>query len=265
MKSKVIFEKNEHKWIILGRDADKSSQIIDTNEYVILHEKASVLLDPGGIEIFPHVLAELTKYVEIENIKTIVASHQDPDIVSSLAMWHDLCPGLKTYCPAIWTGFVAHFGMGTEMDLIGIPDGGMAIPIGDTKASIYAVPAHYCHSSGNFSFYDPIARILFSGDIGAALLPDPDAGLFVENFDEHIPFMEGFHRRWMPSSQALKAWVKRIRAIRPSMICPQHGAIFANENVNKFLDWLDNLPVGSWGEDESDSDFSQSAWMTWNT
>ena len=34
------------------------------------------------------------------------------------------------------------------------------------------VPAHYLHSSGNFNVYDPQARVLFSGDIGAALGDD---------------------------------------------------------------------------------------------
>ena len=38
-----------------------------------------------------------------------------------------------------------------------------------SRRHVDAIPAHYCHSSGTFSLYDPTAGILFSGDIGADL------------------------------------------------------------------------------------------------
>ena len=121
--------------------------------------------------------------------------------------------------------------MGTTLKLNSIPDEGMEIQIGN--ANVYFVPAHYCHSPGNFGCYDPKADILFSGDIGAALLPPDYAGFYVTDFAKHIQYMEGFHKRWMPSSSALKQWVKRVRAINPGMICPQHGSIFKGEDVTK--------------------------------
>ena len=60
MKSTVIFEEGQHRWIVIGRDPEKSSHVIDTNEYVIVSKGEGMLLDPGGIEIFPRVLAELS-------------------------------------------------------------------------------------------------------------------------------------------------------------------------------------------------------------
>ena len=223
-----------------------------------------MLLDPGGIEIFPQVLTELTKYVPTENIKVIFASHQDPDISSSLSMWLDLCPNVEVYCSWIWTGFIAHFGMGTRLILNPIPDEGMELNIGGSSNSVYFVPAHYCHSSGNFSVYDPKADILFSGDIGAALFPEGhSAPLFVDNFDEHINYMKNFHLRWMPSTGALKDWVKRVRLINPSMICPQHGSIFKGEDVNKFLNWLEQLNVAQWDDGRERTDINSTVWMKW--
>lgn len=262
MKSEVLFDDGSHKWVVLGRDPDKKDVVIDTNEYLIISDDQAVILDPGGIEIFPQVLTELTRHISTDKIKGIVASHQDPDISSSLSMWVDLCPNVKVYCSWIWTGFIAHFGMGTELDLIGVPDEGMELPIGTTHSNIYLVPAHYCHSSGNFSVYDPKADILFSGDIGAALIP-LDYPMFVDDFDRHIKYMEKFHYRWMPSSIALKSWVKRIRLINPSMICPQHGSIFRGENVHRFLDWLDSLEVGKWDMGAEVTDISKTQWMKW--
>ena len=262
MKSEILYDDGNHKWVVLGRDADKKNDVIDTNEYIIISDGQAMVLDPGGIEIFPQVLTEMTRFTSTENIRTIVASHQDPDISSSLAMWVDLCPNVKVYCSWIWTGFIAHFGMGTNLILNGIPDEGMELPIGTTNSNVYLVPAHYCHSSGNFSVYDPKADILFSGDIGAALVP-PETPMFVDDFDRHIKYMEKFHLRWMPSTQALKNWVKRIRIINPSMICPQHGSIFRGDSVHRFLDWLDNLEVGKWDSGAETTDISKTQWMKW--
>lgn len=263
MKSLTIFEEGEHKWVIIGRDPEKPIEVIDTNQYLIINNKQALMLDPGGTAIFPQVLTEITRYVATENIKSIISSHQDPDIASSLAMWLDLCPSAKVYCSWLWTGFISHFGMGSTLKLNVIPDEGMELQIGDTKAMVYLVPAHFCHSPGNFTCYDPIADILFSGDIGAALLPDSESDIFVNDFQNHIKYMDKFHIRWMPSQSALKAWVRRARAINPSMIAPQHGSIFRGENVKKFLDWLETLDVGKWNNETEITDINKAVWLKW--
>ncbi|HPI18925.1 MAG TPA: MBL fold metallo-hydrolase [Candidatus Kapabacteria bacterium] len=262
MKNEILFDNGNHKWIVFGRDNEKKDVVIDTNEYLIVSNEEAVLLDPGGIEIFPQVLTEITQYVNTNNIKKIISSHQDPDISSSLAMWMDLCKDVEVFCSWIWTGFIAHFSMGTNLNLKPIPDEGMEIVIGKTN-KLYLVPAHYCHSSGNFSTYDPIANILFSGDIGAALLPSNDSDFFVNDFEQHIKYMELFHKRWMPSNSALKQWVNYVRAINPGMIAPQHGTIFKGENVNKFLNWLENLDVGKWNMGDAANDINKAVWMKW--
>ena len=228
--------------------AIKDSHVIDTNEYVIISHGQAMLLDPGGIQIFLQVLAELAKYVRVEDIRAIFASHQDPDISSSLAVWLDLNPSITTYCSWLWTGFISHFSTGNAIELHAIPDHGIRITIGDHGADVEATPAHYCHSSGNFSLYDPTAGILFSGDIGAALVPSHETELMVTDFDQHVEYMRGFHLRWMPSTWALRSWTQRVRVLKLDMICPQHGSVFQGEMVGKLLDWLDTLEVGQWND-----------------
>ena len=85
-----------------------------------------------------------------------------------------------------------HYG-GNAETFVQIPDEGMDISL--DGLSLKAIPAHYLHSSGNFNLYDKVAKVLFSGDVGAALLPPGMDGLFVENFDAHIRHAEGFHKR----------------------------------------------------------------------
>jgi flavorubredoxin len=149
---------------------------------------------------------------------------------------------LRCYLSWLWGSFVPHFG-GDDKTFVSIPDEGMDILLGNLR--LQAVPAHYLHSSGNFHLYDEKAKILFSGDVGAALLPPELDGLFVQDFGKHIRHAEGFHRRWIGSNEAKLDWCERASRMRIDMLCPQHGAIYQGEDVGRFINWLAELPVGS--------------------
>ncbi len=240
MQSKVLFRDDEHRWIMFARDPHKPEKIIDTNQYMIVNKQQAILLDPGGIEMFSSMLSSVVKEVPTDQIKYLFASHQDPDIISSLGLWDKALPSATLYSPWLWEGFIRHFGM-ESISFSPIKDEGGRLSLADID--IEFIPAHYMHSSGNFSVYDRKAKILMSGDIGAAL-DVPNAPLFVEDFEAHIPKMEYFHRRWMPSNKAKSAWIERVRHLDIDMICPQHGGIFKGDNVQSFLAWLDELDVG---------------------
>lgn len=242
MKSaRTIFEDGNHRWIAIARDPARPEFLVDTNEYLVVEGEDALLLDPGGSEIFPSVFSALSTVFDVREIRRIFSSHQDPDIASSLSLWLEFNPRIKCYISWLWAGFVPHFGGGGET-FIPIPDNGMDILLGSTR--LQAVPAHYLHSSGNFHLYDPKAKILFSGDVGAALLPPGEDGLFVEKFDTHIRHAEGFHRRWMGSAKAKNDWCSRVANMDIDMLCPQHGAIYQGEDVKRFIDWFSRLEVG---------------------
>lgn len=242
MYRKIIYEDENITWYFMGRDPQKPQSIIDTNEYLIVSNNEAILLDPGGIEVFPSVLTCVSEVIDFNKIKSYLCSHQDPDIMSSLPLWMALTPEAKIYLSWLWGGFVSHFGQEYAKNMISLPDEGSEITVGG-KQFVF-VPAHHCHSPGNFNFFDPTSKILFCGDVGAALIP-PDAPIMVEDFDSHVKYMTKFHQRWMSSNQAKNDWVKRVRKLNVEMLCPQHGAIFAGENVKKFLDWFEGLDVGA--------------------
>ncbi|HZW26057.1 MAG TPA: MBL fold metallo-hydrolase [Gallionella sp.] len=237
-----IFESGDHKWLAVTRDPARPDYLIDTNEYLVTSGGESILCDPGGAEIFPDVFSAISRHCNPAELHYLFASHQDPDIVSSLALWMEVNPALRCYSSWLWTSFIPHFG-GNGETFISIPDAGMKIPLG--KITLEAIPAHYLHSSGNFHLYDEKARILFSGDVGAALLPPEANGLFVKDFDRHICHAEGFHRRWMGSKTAVLDWCERASKLQIDMMCPQHGAIYQGADVMRFINWFAELEVGS--------------------
>ena len=241
MQCKTLYKDAEHRWMVFGRDPEKPEKIIDTNQYMIVVDNQAFLLDPGGIELFSAMLTSVVREVPVANITHLFASHQDPDIISSLGLWDKALPNAKLYSPWLWEGFIRHFGM-ENIEYVPIADSGGKVQI--SKCTFEFIPAHYLHASGNFHVYDARAKILMSGDVGAALEP-AGAPLEVEDFTAHIPKMEMFHRRWMPSNRAKADWINRVSKLDIDILCPQHGRIFRGDNVKRFLDWFDALEVGS--------------------
>lgn len=139
--------------------------------------------------------------------------------------------------------FIPHFGIDEFVvsRIQPIPDEGGSLTLGDLQLEI--VPAHFLHSPGNFQLYDPVSKILYSGDLGASLGNDYT---HVTDFDAHVPFMKGFHERYMASERAMKAWARRARKLDIETIAPQHGAMLSGRrNVERFIDWAASLPCGT--------------------
>ncbi len=237
-----LYDDGTHKVFWLGIEGADEEKGILTNQYLVVDGNEAAILDPGGYFIFERVYRNVVSKVKPPEVKYILYSHQDPDVVGTINLWFEEVPTAKIAISSLWVRFVPHLAVVGTDRIIEIPDRGAEFRVG--KSVISAVPSHYLHSPGNFSFYDEKSGILFSGDIGAAAFPEGEWYLFVENFRRHAEYMEGFHRRYMSSTRALRAWVRHVRKLKPKVIAPQHGAIFEGENVKNFLDWLENLEVG---------------------
>ncbi|MFA9460083.1 MBL fold metallo-hydrolase [Thiohalorhabdus methylotrophus] len=241
MQATTLFD-GDYQWLVLGRDPDRNAKIIDTNQFLIRTERRAMVLEPGGVEIFPAMLMAVLHQVPVEQITDLFASHQDPDIISSLGLWDNALPEARLHAPWMWEGFIRHFGC-DHIEYLGIPDQGHAIELDGFQ--FQALPAHFLHSSGNFHLYDASARILMSGDIGMALEPEQEkAPLFVEDLEQHFEYMRPLHQRWMPSNRAKNEWISRARDLDIEILAPQHGRLIKGADVGRFLDWLEELEVG---------------------
>ncbi len=247
MKAHKFYSEGSHHWYIIYDQEEP--RVIDSNVLACQIDGHTLLCDPGGFEVFPQVFAALVDVLPPSSIEAALVSHQDPDIASSLPLWNACTPGITWYTSRLWVSFVRHYGA-LDATIQGIPDEGMELPLGSERLQV--LPAHYLHSSANFNVYDPSAKVLFSGDVGAALLPQGHEPFVSRRevdspkaFDEHIRHAEYFHRRWMPSNQAKRDWCERVSRLDIDFLCPQHGAIYTGENVQRFIDWFAALDVGS--------------------
>ncbi len=242
MRNIELYNNNNHQFILLNESEPGEEQGIRSNQYLIRHGDAGVLLDPGGFGVMPRVLAEMLHHTDPDGIRAIILSHQDPDIVGGIATWMSVV-GAPVYVSGIWLRFLPHYGLEDMSRFIGVPDEGQHCEFGDDFA-LQLLPAHFLHSEGQINTYDPVSRILFTGDIGAALLPDTLDPVFVDDFAAHLPYIDAFHRRYMGSNRAARIWVEQVRALDIVMLAPQHGPIYRGAAVADFLDWFAELECG---------------------
>jgi len=235
----ILFENEDHRCVFFEDFTE--GEMVSANQHLIIHKGKGMLLDPGGHKVYAKLFSALPEFLPPSALEYLFLSHQDPDIVASVNGWL-MITDADAYMSAIWRRFVAHFGVdGSVMDRMKeIPDAGMKLNLGGCELLI--IPAHFLHSAGNFHVYDPVSKILYSGDLGAAMVDYR----FVDDFDAHVDQMIGFHNRYMASATACKLWSEMVRGLDIEIIAPQHGAMFrGKEMCHRFIDWVGQLEPGA--------------------
>jgi len=240
MPNTFLHDDGVHRNIML-EDFDLGGLAVQANQHLIIHGDEGMILDPGGHKVYNRALAETFSLLGRAQLRYIFLSHQDPDIVAAINGWL-MTTDADAYVPDIWTRFVAHFGLDhlVQDRLHPIPDDGMYLNLGGSE--LILLPAHFLHAAGNIHVFDPVSRILYSGDLGASLGTNYTV---VPDFEAHVPYMDGFHRRYMTSKVALQAWANMVSQLDVQLIAPQHGALFVGrEMVEKFIAWCSTLECG---------------------
>jgi flavorubredoxin len=242
----VLFENADHKCISFTSLVKGDG--VQSNQFLIIHKGHAAVIDPGGDLTYTPLTIELSKHVRLQDLDYVIASHQDPDIIASMPRWL-MHTRATVVASKLWARFLPHLAssfvtnhLNEEVSdrLMELPDRGAVIPFGE--AGIVAVPAHFLHSVGNFQFYDPVSKILFSGDMGASMVDEVRP---VSDFDAHIPTMRGFHQRYMCSKRVIRLWASMVRGMDVEMIVPQHGSPFqGKEMINSLLNWASDLDCG---------------------
>ncbi len=240
MPTTTLFAQGTHRNLLLPEFGEGAA--VQANQHLIVDSGEGMILDPGGHKVYSKVLGETMAQLGGGKLKHIFLSHQDPDIVAALNGWL-MTTDAKAWAPHLWTRFIPHFGLDRLVAdrLEGLPDGGGVLELGKTKLRV--LPAHFLHSPGNLQVYDPVSKILYSGDLGASL---GQSYIEVPDFDAHLQFMQGFHQRYMASNRAMRRWAAMAKTLDIELVAPQHGAVFRGKAlVARFIAWCEQLQCGS--------------------
>lgn len=238
-----LYKNATHQCLMFTDLCQEGNEVVQSNQFLLINDDTGAVIDPGGNLAYGELYLAMTRHFPPRQLSALVASHADPDIIASLDRWMTATTA-PVYISRIWERFIPHFcKLGkTDGRIVGIPDSGMRIPIG--KSELIALPAHFLHAEGNFQFYDPASRILFSGDLGASICNGKQAQVFVNQLGPHIPRMEAFHKRYMVANKVLRHWAQMVRPLQIDMIVPQHGSPMAGPAVREFIDWVEKLSCG---------------------
>jgi flavorubredoxin len=239
-----LFRNKDHAVLSFTDLMEQDGQAVQCNQFLVVDHGVGAIIDPGGNLAYNELFLTLSRFFPAQNLSYVIASHADPDIIASLDRWMTATRA-KLVISKIWERFAPHFTKVGKTDgrVIGVPDAGGRLALGENE--LWMLPAHFMHSEGNFQFWDPVSRILFTGDLGVSLMGGAEAAKPVTDLAAHIPKMEGFHRRYMVSNKILRLWARMARQLPIAMIVPQHGApIEGKAAINQFFEWVESLMCG---------------------
>jgi flavorubredoxin len=237
-----LYNKGNHVCVAF-RDLVDGGEAVQANQFLIFDSDHAALIDPGGDLTYTGLFMAISNYMNVKRLDYVVASHQDPDIVASLNKWL-VGTDCKVVVPALWQRFIPHFTRPGRLAgrIVAIPDEGMNLELGSIQ--LKAVPAHFLHAEGNFQFYDPKSRILFSGDLAANLCPPEVLDKPARRLDDVLPYMEAFHRRYMNGNKVCRFWAHMASKMEIEMLVPQHGRALTGKAVPEFIRWISELQCG---------------------
>jgi flavorubredoxin len=242
--STELYRDPHHACIMFTDLIEEDGEAVQANQFLIVDHGTGAIIDPGGNLAFNELFLTMSRHFSPQELSYLIASHADPDIIASLDRWMTSTRA-RLVISRVWERFAPHFTKvgKTQGRVIGVPDGGGRLPLG--RHELWLLPAHFMHSEGNFHFYDPVSRILFTGDLGVSMMSGAQAMRPVTDLQAHIPMMEAFHRRYMVSNKILRLWARMARQLDISMLVPQHGApIVGRQPISEFFDWIESLMCG---------------------
>ncbi|MDF1615518.1 MBL fold metallo-hydrolase [Desulfurivibrio dismutans] len=233
----VLYRQGEHAVYWLGVPEDTSFR---SNIYLIRDGDHGLLVDPGSRHLFDQVYRRVTQIMPPQSLAGMILCHQDPDVAASMGQWLAVNPAMKVLTTPRTQVLLPHYDPPPYdyYDVEANPE--YLLPSG---RSLRFIPAPFLHFPGAFTTYDAGARLLFSGDIWAAI--DLNWQLVVDSFADHIPALDLFHTEYMASNLAARGFARRLQGLPIDAILPQHGSIIGPTMVPEALEYLQNLRCGT--------------------
>ncbi len=202
----------------------------------------TLLIDPGPTNDFDSLSQKVSSVLPggLAKLNLVFINHQDPDVLGVLPTLTKLNQNLTVIATEDTWRLANLNGMSqTAFRAVDRVQGQqVALPTGHR---LQFITTPFCHFRGACMIYDLESRILFTGDLFGGIAA---SGLHAT--EENWAGIKAFHQLYMPSNEALRLAVKKIRALSPTPLAfmPQHGGLIKGELMELFMERMENLPVG---------------------
>jgi len=204
--------------------------------YLVEQGGQSVLVDPGSALTSALMIQNVERVVGLENVRWVVCSHADPDIIAAVPALLDA--GLSPNASVLthWRDEALLRHLGWPLSFQRVEDLGWRLELEDRALRFVFTP--YVHFAGAFCTFDEVSGTLFSSDLFGAFTDD---GPLVADPEGSLEGMRSFHEHYMPSREALAHSVGRLRDLAIERIAPQHGQVIPGAMVPRVVE-----EVASW-------------------
>jgi len=240
-KPVLLYDSDSHKVAWVG---SVEPTLFRCNAYLVMSGEVNLLIDPGGLQHFEQVKERVSQFIPPEKVTHVVAHHQDPDVIGSIPKWLELNPELTIITTPRTKVLLPYYGFDASkvkwLDVSSLDD--TMVELGEGSVLLF-LSAPFLHFPDAFVTYDSRSKILFSGDLFAAI--QKEWSLVVEDFERHRQEMTYFHVYYMASNKALRFFLKKIKPFQIDAIAPQHGSIIPKRFVAEAVSFLESLKCGT--------------------
>ena len=224
----------------------RSDSRLEVNVYLRVFQgnkkTTSIIIDPGPLTCYDQILERLKSVLgDSPKVQIAFINHQDPDVGTNAIYFQKRNPNLTVITTEDTWRLIHFLGLKPQnfqaVDKFKDLRGRLS-----TGHIIQFVPTPFCHFRGACMLYDEESRVLFSGDLFGGLTFAPQLFATSENWEG----MRIFHQIYMPSRDALRLAIDKIRRLEPApkIIAPQHGVIIRENLIDEFLAKMYDLPAG---------------------
>ncbi len=207
--------------------------------YLVEQGDQSVLIDPGSALTADEVIRKIDAVVGLANVRWLVCSHCDPDIIGALPAME--AAGLHPEATIVthWRDEALMRHSGTKLPYWRVEEHDWLLPLVDRSLRFVFTP--YAHFAGAFNTFDETSRTLFSSDLFGGF--GAESELFATSLD-YFDGVRAFHEHYMPSHEVLVHAIDQLRTLPIDRIAPQHGKIVVGDLVTPLMDMLAGLECG---------------------
>ncbi len=229
----VAIAKNVY-WVGVYMEGDA----FQCHTYLIVDGKESILIDSGSMLEFEEVKNKISSIIDLQDIKYIIAHHQDPDVCANLPAFEKLInrDDLKIVSHSRNFALIKHYGITSKQYIIEEHD----YRIKTKHNELFFLTTPYAHAPGAFVTYLKNKKILFSSDIFSGV--EKSWHFYAD--ENYFSAIQEFHQNYIPSQDILSFSLEKIEVLDLELIAPQHGSIIQKKYIRKIINKLKKLKCG---------------------